>query len=236
MPINFGFIRDCLNQKIMIVEITGVSGVGKSFLLSSFYFKNALSCDHKILSRSQHNSIRGFSMDFLFFFAFFLLNRQDLILLRHTFGVLFLGKHSLKSFINILRNIYLRLVKFRFYSLSRSNFIFDEGTFHILVSIFSNCNRDFIDEHIPKIFDLIPIPDRIVILTDEYLLCQQRFKLKNYKNPHWRFNDRNFNYEILYNSNLYVLNYINVNCPNAYTINLSDPSHLNKLNSILCFK
>jgi thymidylate kinase len=180
----------------MIIEFTGLPGVGKSRVISELIdqLKEKVVCDIPffLFKIKKKNLLNIFLIDILIFFNLFKLKKNDYLFLLKSFKKIINDSNTFFHKINIFRNIIKSLIIFRLIEYNDEIFLLDEGTTHILFYLFSvNEKSDIICDY-NSFYDLLPKPNKLIVVDEKDNVIVNRIKLRG-PDSHRRiiFNDPN---------------------------------------------
>lgn len=180
----------------MIIEFTGLPGVGKSRVISELMdqLEEKVVCDIPffLFKIKKKNIFNIFIIDVLIFFNLFKLKKNDCLFLFKSFKKIINDSNNFFHKINIFRNIIKSLIIFRLIEYNNEIFILDEGTTHTLFYLFSVNEKSDIIYDFNSFYDLLPKPNKLIVVDEKDNVIINRIKLRG-PESHRRiiFNDTN---------------------------------------------
>ena len=181
----------------MIIELTGLPGVGKSTILKGikeYEFKEAIVFDVenfiKNISLFKLNGTIGY--DIILLLKFYKLEKIDCKILLKSLIILKSNKNSFKYKVNIYRNILKKLIIFRILKNKEEIFLVDEGVSHIGMSLFVDIKSEIIESKVVEFYKNLPKPDRILLIDADDSILLTRV-IKRGKEGHARIDFSNKN-------------------------------------------
>jgi hypothetical protein len=170
----------------MIIEFTGIPGVGKSTIINeiikSGIDKTIVIDVEKYIKANFYFNLPGLiGFDIILIVNFFKLKKNDCRLLLKSFVILFFNKNISMHSINIFRNIYKKLVIHRVIQNKNKIFILDEGLSHIPMSLFINVNRDIVNTTVIDFLKYIPRADRLILIDADDSILLKRVLIRGEK-------------------------------------------------------
>lgn len=161
----------------MIIELTGTPGAGKSTILEKLKkhpFKEEVIFDiEKFVFKESFRIGSGKLLyDLVVLSKLSLLGKQDLKILKLSFGLLKKSGNKMFTKINIFRNILKKIILHRFLSKFDKIFIVDEGLSHIPLSLFVDVSKNIDFQLLQKIMNCLPLKVDILLIdaSDDVLL------------------------------------------------------------------
>ena len=153
----------------MIIEFTGIPGVGKSTIIngiSEFSLKIPIifNVEKYIRDRSFFKLPSTIGFDIILFVNFYKLKSKDYSLLSKSLTVLKKNNNTMFHKINILRNIFKKLVINRIIQNKNEYFLIDEGLSHIPMSLFVDINSEIIKSEVIDFCKNLPKIDKLLLI------------------------------------------------------------------------
>ena len=164
----------------MIIEFTGLPGVGKSKVISelSEQLKGRIVCDipFYLFKIKNQNFLGIVVIDILLFLNLRKLGKNDFILVFKAIKKVINDSNSVFNKLNIIRNIIKSLITFRLIEHDLEVFILDEGPIHSLLYLFAeNEEADVIYDY--RIFyDLLPKANKLIVVDEKDSVIINRIK------------------------------------------------------------
>ena len=178
----------------MIIEFTGIPGSGKSTVLKELakIFREEKRYIFDIQKYFLGFKTPFFIFDFYLFSKFFILNNKDKEILKLSFNIIMKSNNSFFHKINILRNVYKRLIVFRLVEKEKNRvFFIDEGIYHIPFTLFVDGKSNSIDEKKARnFFEMLDEIDNLIVVdvSDDVILDRV---IKRGQKGHRRINFNN---------------------------------------------
>ena len=188
----------------MIIEFTGIPGAGKSTVIkgiSELSLKDPVifNVEKYLRDRSLFKLQGTIGFDIILLFNFYKLTRKDFILLSKSFSILKKNKNKLKHKINILRNIFKKLVINRHIKNKKEIFLIDEGLSHIPMSLFVDVNSEIVKSEVIEFLKFLPKIEKLLLIdVDDSILIKR--VIKRGENGHKRIDFSNKENVILFMS------------------------------------
>ena len=180
--------------KIMIIELTGIPGVGKTVIFGKL--KEQLKENGKFVFSVKGKILESFGLRFSdgnligdilfdgFLFLIFLWNRQwNSSVTRNVFKTVFEGKNSIFFKINILRNVMKKISVNLFCENNKKfhglTFIIDEGVTHIPFNLFADSGAE--RDEIENILRALRLPKMVILVDDDEEEIFRRLKSRGHK-------------------------------------------------------
>jgi len=158
---------------VQVVEITGIAGSGKSYILSQL----------KGLNIIEHSHLNDFKLFYLFFQC-----KSSSKILRIIFNIAFKLDFSFYDKLNFIRNSIKKVGKNYYYKKvqksSDSLVVVDEGISHLyqnIVSVHSSKLNKDLTSLIDSLIDLVDKPDKIIIIMSSQEKVLTRLKQRGHK-------------------------------------------------------
>tara|TARA_B100000787_G_C16198685_1_gene302927 strand:+ start:6471 stop:7154 length:684 start_codon:yes stop_codon:yes gene_type:complete len=170
----------------MIIEFTGIPGAGKSTIINgiselSLKIPIIFNVEKYIRDRSFFKLPGTIGFDIILFFNFYKLKRKDYLLLSRSLTVLKKNNNRILHKINILRNIFKKLVINRFIQNKKEYFLIDEGLSHIPMSLFVDINSEIIKSEVIDFFKNLPKIDKLLLIDADDLSLIKRVTIRGGK-------------------------------------------------------
>jgi len=163
-----------------IIEITGIAGVGKSYIINLLSKREHTLLDKEIIKKYKLNDFK--------LLIYFFKNKKSLDILSLTFQVAFSLKMPLFNKINFIRNTIKKFGKNYFITQrlevkKNETIIIDEGISHLYQNIITqeSSNQDKLLSLINKIIDLAEVSHAIVIVKAKKDTVFKRLKERGHK-------------------------------------------------------
>lgn len=221
----------------MIFEITGMPGSGKSTIIKKL---SKINNDDNFVFDIQDfisNKILGFRTnlllyDLLLLSKFYLLDKNDLKVLTSSVQVLKSNTNSFFIKINIIRNIYKKLIINRFLANYNNFFIVDEGVSHIPVTLFVDLHKINFKE-LKDFTSLLNLKSNIILIDADDDLLYERVIHRGPKG-HRRINFKDIDsIKSFMSQSRIVINYLKSNFNFLYTTKSNSKIDLQKIISII---
>jgi broad-specificity NMP kinase len=165
----------------MIIEVSGIPGVGKSSVIEKLIEENESSnvifdVKEYILKNCFFTFKNVFFYDLILFLSFFLLKWKDVIVIYYSCIFIIKDDNSIFNKFNILRNIIKKMIIHR-YAISKDKIFFiDEGITHILFNLFVGNTKKYSEDVIISFLLRLPSPDKILIIDAPDDIIKKRIK------------------------------------------------------------
>lgn len=171
----------------MIIEITGIPGVGKSTIIEKL--KKEFSLNKKIvfdikkyICKFEFLSNSLFFFDLILLCNFFKLKKQDLIIFFESLKKILDSKNSFFNKINILRNCYKKIVIHRILQKNDSLFFVDEGISHLPFNLFVDGDSNFTQNELEVFMSNNVYNDFILIVDSDDSIIKKRLENRGINN------------------------------------------------------
>jgi broad-specificity NMP kinase len=161
----------------MIIEFTGIPGSGKSTVFNKINNDNLIKDIKKFFIKTNNT----FLFDLYLVFNFYRLDKNDYKILKFSIKNIKQMRISVFNKINLLRNIYKKLIIYKLLRERPENFLIDEGVIHLLFNVFVGKNIATNKSEIEDFIKILPKPEKLIIIDANDKIIYERLKERGHK-------------------------------------------------------